>query len=72
MSRYTFIGTVSMPAQMGFKAPPPTHLYFERSEHIRTPKIKSMKGKGVDDTKSPMFKATGGLPMLRLDLVRTS
>jgi len=50
MSRYTFIGTISMPAQMGFKAPPPTHLYFERSEHIRTPKIKSMKGKGVEDT----------------------
>ena len=51
MSRYTFIGTVSMPAQMGFKAPPPNNLYFDRSEYIRqTPRSKSMKGKGVDDT----------------------
>jgi len=56
MSRYTFIGTISMPAQMGFKAPPPNNLYFERSEYIRqTPKSKGvrstpMKGKGVEDT----------------------
>ena len=69
MSRYTFIGTISMPAQMGFKAPPPTHLYFERNEHIRTPRsndlrskgVRStpMKGKGVEDTNVTDVQAYG-------------